>query len=229
MLGIWVTGRRIAAQEHSLWRDARSRRCHRLHATPTKSCRIAASGQGRPMGADMSNAAMRLRIIDGVQDLWLRRLRAPCHRLCSNMRYAHTTDTTHHTQRRGIAASHFSGQETGDRTPPHRGIGIRVTERRRIAAQEHSLWRGARSRRCHRTHATPTKSCRIAASVQGRPWAGYMGYAAMRLWMIYAFKTCGCGGYAPYHRLYSIMRYAHTTGTTHPTQRCGIAASRFSG
>ena len=117
----------------------------------------------------------------------------------------------------------------GDRTP-HRGIGIWATGRRRIAAQEHSLWRDARSRRCHRLQDTPQKPCRIAASVQGRQLAGYMGYAAMRLWMIYGVQDLWLRRLrAPCHRLCSNMRYAHNTGTIHPTQRCGITASRFSG
>ena len=93
-------------------------------------------------------------------------------------------------------------------------FGRRATGRRRIAAQEHSLWRGARSRRCHRLYATPTKSCRIAASVQGRPMVAYMGYAAMRLRMIYDVPVLWLRRLrAPYHRLYSIMRYAHTFAT----------------
>ena len=184
---------------------------------------------GRRSVRYMGYAAMRLWMIYGVWVLWLRRLRAPCHRLFSNMRYAHTTDTTHHTQRRGIAASRFSGWETDDGTTPNRGIGTRATGSR-SAAQEHSLWRGARSRRCHRLHATPPKPCRIAASVQGRQLAGYMGYAAMRLWMIYGVQDLWLRRLrAPYHRLFSNMRYAHNTGTIHHTQRCGITASRFSG
>ena len=118
-------GRRVAAWEYSLWRAARSRRCHRLRMSPPKSsriaalerghvtprrarpwnalralsptcryastrrggCRIAASERGRERV--FSGAATRHIIIYGIRDLWHRRLRAPCHRLCSHMRYAH--------------------------------------------------------------------------------------------------------------------------------------------
>ena len=177
-----ATGRRrIAAQEHSLWRGARSRRCHRLYATPTKSCRIAASGQGRPMVAYMGYAAMRLWMIYGIQDLWLRRLRAPYHRLFSIMRYAHTTGAIYHTQRRGITASRFSGRETGDGTTPNRGIGIWATGRR-IAAQEHSLWRDARSRRCHRLQDTHPNHAASRRRDKGDRW--------LRIWVT---PLCGYG------------------------------------
>ena len=149
------------------------------------------SGVAFVLSGDVFRRRYAAVLVGGGKYLWQRRLRAPCHRLCSNMRYAHNAggyiapilgDAARFNMRYAHNAGEYIAPMDGamPRGPNMRYAhsmggyiaptlgGCRVvticamriaradTLRRRMggcrgAARDFSLWRGARSRRCHRS------------------------------------------------------------------------------